>query len=106
MQFGSPGIFDLGGSTSTISLDSAIMHTGLDFPFINASNATLEGDEHSLVILPPGIDLLSVFGNVRHDGLTHVVGSDLTIPAGREIRGTGDLGDSISRVHVHGKLID
>ena len=75
------------------------------FGFFNASRASIAIDEHSLVITPVAGLLEGAFGSVANEGLVHVLGDPLTIPADREIRGEGDLTSAASRTSIAGTLI-
>ena len=67
----------------------------------NAANASFAVTGDSLTIVAPNQDLPASFASYRNDGLVHVAGAPLTIPAGRTVTGHGVIDDL---VHARGTL--
>ena len=95
------GSFDMMSQPSTVTATGAILDFSNKLP-VNASKASLVIDNDSLVLVPAGTDLGSVFGSSTGSGLIHQVGQPLTIPSGQTIRGGGTISDFVT---VNGSLI-
>ena len=88
------GTFDFKGAAVTLSSSGGLVDV-VDGQLLNAQNASLDLGERCLLLVDPSQDMSSVFGVVRHAGLTLVRGTSLTIPLGREIVGAGRIDDPI-----------
>lgn len=98
------GKLDLSGASVTVNVEGGIVDMGPRSMFVQSQNATLNIDEHSLVIVPAGYDLPSKFANFNNAGIIQDVSQPLVIPADREIHGAGDI-RALPTVQIYGKLV-
>jgi autotransporter-associated beta strand protein len=92
--FGSAGTWDLTNSTAAVNLSSAILNmTGTIIS--TGSHATVNIDEHSLLIIPNGHAVTEYFSTVNNSGLIHQAGSTLTIPPAYTIYGGAAIDDHV-----------
>ena len=101
-NYSNEGTFDFARQDGTLNIESGFLAVGSRQFFRNGSNATINIDEHSLVLLPAGMSPSNLAGTVNNQGLVQRGTSRLTIPADRDIRGSGDLSDF--PITVHGRL--
>lgn len=95
------GMLDFANRTTRIDGSGIIL--GLAGGIVRSSQrASLELDEHSLLLVDPGFAPARRFHHYRNAGIKHVVGQALTIGAERVITGTGTIPDF---AQVHGSLV-
>lgn len=83
----SPVPFTFPSSPRTMAINGIVdigAHT-----FTNADKVSLQLGPQSLLIVDAGYDPASEFASFSNQGLTHVNGTTLTIPAGRTVTGAG-----------------
>ena len=88
------GTMDFGGQAWTLDQETFI----LDFAegdLQNAGGVSVSLGSNALAIVPEGIDPATVFGSYTNAGITHVAGTDLVVPAGQTIGGTGEVHDPV-----------
>ncbi|MBA3483813.1 MAG: hypothetical protein H0T51_18570, partial [Pirellulales bacterium] len=85
---------DLGGREVTLSVGAGI----LDFSngIAGAHNAHIAAGPDSLAILPAGFNPNTGFGTFNRQGMVHVAGRDLVLPAGKRIAGAGVIDDFVT----------
>ncbi len=88
------GQFDFAGTGNTLAIENAIVDIS-EGSFVNAGNAALTLGEGSLLIIPEEYNPADVFGSYNNAGLTHVAGTDLTIPVGKTVAGSGTINDPV-----------
>ena len=70
---------------------NAILNFAAGLP--NAQQARIEAGPKSLTILPANFDSETQLGSLTTQGIVHIAGNDLTIPAGRSVEGWGRIDD-------------
>ena len=93
--FESLGILDLSHSTAVINMSSAIVNLS-HIIYATASNATINIDEHSLLITPSGHNASEYFANINNSGIIHQAGSALDISSAYSIYGIGSISDHVN----------
>lgn len=91
------GTIDFASSTATLTAGSASF---LDFShgqLLNTQNATITGLAGSLMNFAAGYDPLTAIGHFSSDGLVHINGQPLTVPANTTVHGSGTIeGDVVN----------
>jgi autotransporter-associated beta strand protein len=95
------GVLDLSNGSVSISASSSIVDLSTALTPLGPPSASLTLDAHSLLIVPNGFDPHTRFSSFRNDGLTHQLGSSLTIPSTYSIKGIGTITDF---VHCEGTI--
>ena len=85
---------DLNNREVTLSVGAGI----LDFSsgIAGAKNAHIAAGPDSLTILPAGFNPNTGFGTFNRQGMVHVAGNDLVLPAGKRIAGAGVIEDLVN----------
>ncbi len=87
----SDGGFDFAGSSAKLTAGNAILNFAAGLP--NAQHARIEAGPNSLTILPANFNPETQLGSLTTQGIVHIAGNDLTIPAGRTVEGWGRIDD-------------
>lgn len=95
-------VFPSPGQTVTLRVDG-IADFGPGDQLVNAERVRLNLGPESLLLVRPGGNLLTRFASVESVGFVHATGQTLTIPAGRTVRGVGNIPD---HVEVRGRLLN
>ena len=90
---GSPAAFTFPTTPSSLSING-IVSMGLR-TVTNAGNVSVTLGPESLLIYDPGDDPAADFASFTNQGMTHVRGTTLSIPAGKTVGGTGFLYDPV-----------
>jgi len=90
------GVLDFSNSASVVNLSA---NNILDFSsgtIVNAGSMSFNVGSNSLVLVPSGVNLASVFGSYSNAGMTHVPGTTLVVPAGQGFGGSGTISDPVN----------
>ncbi len=93
------GVFDLMHSSAAIEICGVITESIELKNVINAENASLSIDSHSLIIVADGVDPVQTpgasFSSFKNEGFYHQLGTKLTIASTRAIMGAGTISDFV-----------
>jgi autotransporter-associated beta strand protein len=87
------GTLDGGGGTATIQAANSIVD--LTGSVVNTASTSLAVGGNSLLIVPPGFNPATAFQSYSNLGLTHVLGTTLTVSAGTGFGGWGTITDPV-----------
>jgi hypothetical protein len=63
---------------------------------LNAANATITAGTNSFINFPAGFDIDAGIGTLTSQGIVHIDGTPVTIPAGRRIGGSGGIAGDVT----------
>ena len=89
------GIFDGGGGAGSLYASNAIIDLSQG-AVTNAGSMSVNIDANSLLIVPAGFNLGSGFGTLNSQGIDHVAGTVLVVPAGHGFTGQGAINDPVN----------
>jgi fibronectin-binding autotransporter adhesin len=89
------GTWDLSNSSAVVNVTSSILILSGNI-VATAGDASINIDEHSLVIVPVGRSPADYFAKISNLGIIHQTGSALDIPSARNICGTGIINDFVN----------
>ena len=89
------GIIDCNGGTATINAVTASIFDLTQVNICNAHSASLKIDAGSLLLVSTGYDPATTFGFYTNAGMTHVVGSTLTVASDQGFGGSGIINDLV-----------
>ena len=92
--FANKGVFDFAG-TGEIVVSAASIFDLSGGTILNAGGKNLSLPSGSLVLVSAGYDPASTFGSYANAGMTHVVGSTLTVASDQGFGGVGDINDLV-----------
>ena len=78
---------------ATLSVGAGILD--LSAGIVAAGDANIVAGPGSLTILPAGFDANTGFGTFNRQGLVHIAGNDLKLPAGKQFGGAGTIEDFV-----------
>ncbi|MEI8375853.1 MAG: autotransporter-associated beta strand repeat-containing protein [Planctomycetota bacterium] len=88
------GVFDGGGGTAVVNAVSSVVDLSQG-TLQNVESMSMNIDANSLLIVSAGFDLNTGFGSFNCLGLTHTLGTTLTIPAGQGFIGSVSISDAV-----------
>jgi autotransporter-associated beta strand protein len=92
-SFSNAGVFDGGSGTGTLIANCLVDITAGTWQ--NFGSMAVSMGTNSLLIVPAGFNTATGFGSYSSLGLTHTVGTTLTVPAGQGFIGTGMINDPV-----------
>ena len=93
--FVNQGTWDLSASSAVINIASSMVTLSGSI-VATTSNATLNIDSNSLLIVPNGYDPKQYFAQINNSGILHQPGSALDIPSAYSIFGAGSINDHVT----------
>lgn len=88
------GDLDFGGQARTLNLTNSVVDFGQG-RILNASQATVTADTHTLIILPAGFDPQATFASFSPNALLQTADTVIVIPVGRSINGWGQIDEHV-----------
>jgi hypothetical protein len=85
------GILDFGGQNVALNLTNNCFGTFTGGQILNATNATFTGGVGSVMEFAAGFDPLAQIGHIQTEGIVHVAGEPLIIPADKSVGGSGTI---------------
>ena len=95
------GGMDFAGKTLSLNMDNSLLTFRSSGQVRRAGWVSLSIGPNSLVCLDPGVNPATLFGSYTNTGLTHVIGTDLTVGPAQHFAGWGDIDDF---VHCQGTI--
>ncbi|MFB3893323.1 MAG: beta strand repeat-containing protein, partial [Phycisphaerae bacterium] len=89
------GTIDFGGLAGSIALADGVWADMSAASIVNSTAATMTAGVNSVAIFPRGFDPYTQFGGYTSQGITHVSGTTLVVPAGMILAGQGDFVDHV-----------
>ena len=90
------GIIDFTNSDATLAIGGSCIVDLSQANLTNVTAMTVSVGANSLLIVPAGFDTSTGFAQYSSLGLTHTVGTTLTVPAGQGFGGLGSIGDPVN----------
>ena len=90
------GIIDFTNSDATLAIGGSCIVDLSQANLTNVAAMTVSVGANSLLIVPAGFDPTTGFAQYSSLGLTHTVGTTLTVPAGQGFGGLGSIGDPVN----------
>jgi fibronectin-binding autotransporter adhesin len=89
------GVFSGSGGSGTLLLSANAWADFSRATIVNGQNVSVSAGENSLVIVPAGFNPTTGFGNYSSLGITHTIGTTLSIAAGQQLSGSGAITDPV-----------
>ncbi len=90
------GVFDASGGTGVLTVAGSAIVDFSTGTLQNTASISLTIGPNSLLLVPAGFNPATAFGSYQNQGLTHNVGTPLTIAAGQRFAGNGSLADFVN----------
>ncbi len=87
-NFVNQGTWDLSGSSATVNISSSIVALSGNI-VTTSSDATLNMDSHSLLLVPAGHSVNEYFSHINSSGIIHQAGGTMDISPASSFSGTG-----------------
>ena len=95
------GELDFRNTEASLSIDAGVLDIA-EATIVNASDATLSLAEQAVLRIAPGQDVEAIFGQVNSQGIVHLAGDSLHVPAAQQIHLANSWDDGLD---VHGRVV-
>ncbi len=92
----SQGVFDATASTGLLNVSGSEVVDLSQATLLNTGSMSLSIGPNSLLLLPAGFDPNTAFAQFNSQGLTHNIGTTLTVLAGQSFSGSASLSDFVN----------